>query len=152
MNFPTKENTISYSIIRIGLMIGACGWLISFYFTFRSWDENVSTLMAMGADKVSYQPLLNYWLKMASSTFGCLGIMFLIASFRPDKFKTLSFMLAGLSAIVGTVILFSAINENLNPDKHLTFTAEITFCYLRAALIVIPCIVPKSSVPESLDP
>jgi len=137
MECPSKKS-LKYKVLRIGLVLGGCGWLISFAFTFTSWAHSHEQLVQMGMQPMAHQPLLNYWLKMASAAFGCLGIIFLITSYRPEKFKHLNYMLAGLSAFVGSVILFTALSENLTHAQHPTFIIDIIFCYLTATLIFLP--------------
>jgi hypothetical protein len=73
-------------ILRLGLILSACGWCISFFFTFVPWDVAANQLYDMGANKIAYDPLLDYWLRMASSAFGCIGIASALACMWPTRF------------------------------------------------------------------
>jgi predicted anti-sigma-YlaC factor YlaD len=125
-------------LLRFGLLLSSIGWGISFLFTFSSWDSASDKLYLMGAGYVGYRPLLDYWLKMASATFGCIGIASALACYRPTLFESLVWLLGPFHAFIGVVLLVSAISNNLNTDRHTTFVADITFCFLTAILISLP--------------
>src|SRR4051794_2663979 len=73
-------------VLRLGLLVSAAGWGISFYFTFASWSAAADQLYSMGAGVIAYRPMFDYWLKMASSVFGCIGIGSALACWRPRTF------------------------------------------------------------------
>ena len=125
-------------ILRIGLLFSSLGWGISFYFTFTTWDTASDQLYLMGAGTIEYNPLLDYWLRMASAAFGCIGIASLLACMRPVFFQGLILLLGPFHAFVGTVLVVSAICNHLNTESHPTFVADITFCFITAALIMLP--------------
>src|SRR5262245_21909891 len=91
-------------ILRLGLIISAFGWSISFYFTFHMWPEAVEWLYGMGAGPIDYQPLLGYWLKMASAVFGCIGVVAALAAFRPGRYVAIIHFLAWLHLVVGVTL------------------------------------------------
>lgn len=124
------ENFLKNSRIpRFSLLLAASGWAISFIFTFSSWRRGVDILSHMGADFIKYQGVLDYWLKMASSVFGCIGIIYFICYLYPDEnVKTIRF-LSGLSIFVGTILVYAAIKNNLVYPNQPTFPIDIAFCY-----------------------
>ncbi|BCU76945.1 hypothetical protein [Luteolibacter sp. LG18] len=125
-------------ILRLGLLFSACGWGISFWFTFVPWDEAADQLQGMGARPLRYDPILDYWLKMASSAFGCIGVASALACWRPGAFAGLVKLLPGFHLFVGTTLLVSSRLNHLNPHRHQTFIADITFCFVTAVLIGLP--------------
>jgi hypothetical protein len=135
---PTERPWLN--ILRLGLLLSTCGWGISFIFTFSSWDSAASQLQDMGANKIQYDPLLEYWLRMASSAFGCIGIASALACFRPAKFFGLIRLLGPFHFIVGTTLAISAYRIPLTPDLHPTFIPDIVFCFLAGTLIQAPLI------------
>ena len=135
---PTER--IWLTTLRLGLLLSACGWGISFFFTFAPWDIATEQLQGMGANAIAYDPLLDYWLRMASSAFGCIGIGSALACFRPTAFSGLIRLLGPFHFIVGTTLAVAAYQNHLTPSLHPTFTADITFCFVSGLLILVPLV------------
>ena len=129
--------------LQTGLLFSSMGWGISFYFTFVSWDSAAEQLDLMGAGPIAYNPLLDYWLRMASAAFGCIGIASILACVRPLFFQALILLLGPFHFFVGVVLIVSAIQNQLNMETHTTFVADITFCFITALLIMTPLIVTR---------
>ena len=142
--FPIPTTPIRLKTLRLGLLIGAIGWGISFYFTFASWHSASDQLYLMGAGTLEYQPLLDYWLKMASAAFGCIGIASALACARPAFFHPLILLLGPFPLFMGVVLAVSARLNHLDPESHPTHIADITFCFITAALILIPLLPQRS--------
>ena len=121
------------TILVFSLLFGGCGWGISVFFLIGSWEDSTQTLYFMGADVIEYQPLLNYWLKMAAAAFTFIGLMFFWGAWKPQKFQHMNLLLGWFSLFVGVVLAVSAVAEGLTPLKHKSFTADIIFCFLVAA-------------------
>jgi len=128
-------------VLRLGLLLSSIGWGISFFFTFSTWESASDQLYLMGAGHIEYRPLLDYWLKMASAAFGCIGIASALACFRPVLFEGLVWLLGPYHAFVGTVLTVAAISNHLTTEEHPTFVADITFCFVTAILISLPLLV-----------
>ena len=133
---PTSRAWLN--ILRIGLLASTCGWGISFFFTFSSWETSADQLFYMGAHRIAYDPLLDYWLKMASSAFGCIGITSALACARPKTFESLIHLLGPFHFIVGTTLIVAAIKNHLDPAIHTTFIPDITFCLVTGTFIQLP--------------
>jgi len=127
-------------VLRLGLLMSACGWGISFMFTFSPWERASYQLYVMGADRLTYDPLLDYWLKMASSVFGCIGIASALACWKPHRFASFIHLLAPFHFIIGAVLVCAAAGNHLNPKRQPTFIPDITFCFLTATLISLPLV------------
>ena len=124
--------------LRLGLFISTFGWGISFFFTFEPWDQAVARLYEMGATPIEYQPLLGYWLKMASAVFGFLGVVSAICFLWPDRFRSVIVLWVPLHLFVGATLMVAALSNHLERAKHPTFVWDILFCFSVAALIGIP--------------
>jgi len=124
--------------LQLGLFLSSAGWGISFWFTFVSWEPASDQLYLMGAGRLEYRPLLDYWLKMASATFGCIGVASLFAGMRPQRFEGMVKLLGPVQAVLGVVLTVAAAKNHLRQDAHPTFVADITFCFLTAVLIMGP--------------
>ena len=94
----------------------------------------------MGAGKIPDDPLLNYWLRMASVSFGCIGVGSAMACLRPVRYFGLVRLLGPFHLVVGTTLAISAWRIPLSPDLHPTFIPDIVFCFLTATLIQVPLV------------
>ena len=90
----------------------------------------------MGANPIEYQPLLDYWLKMASGAFGCIGLLFFVVYRNKKKFKNLIPLLGYGSIFIGVILTISGINNTLQADKHPTHYVDLLFCFGVGALII----------------
>lgn len=132
-----------FRTLQLGLLLSSIGWGISFFFTFATWETASDQLFVMGAGRIEYRPLLDYWLRMASAAFGCIGIASALACFRPHSFPGMIFLLGPFHLFMGTVLAVSAVQNQLDTEIHPTFTADITFCFLTAILILVPLAVTR---------
>lgn len=143
-------------VLRLGLLLSSIGWGISFLFTFTTWDYATDQLYLMGAGYIEYRPLLDYWLKMASAAFGSIGIASALACIWPRRFEGTVWLLGPFHAFIGVVLTVSALSNQLRTDRHPTFIADITFCFVTALLISIPLIVgfiqSKGQVKQDVNP
>jgi hypothetical protein len=128
------------AVLRGGLFLSTFGWGISFFFTIESWTEAVNRLYSMGASEITYQPLLAYWLKMASAVFGCIGLVSALAFVWPQRFASVIYMLAPFHLIVGTTLAMAAASNHLSPKLHPTFVLDLAFCFTTTALIGVPLV------------
>ncbi|PCJ54335.1 MAG: hypothetical protein COA79_21990 [Planctomycetota bacterium] len=130
-----NQGSFKYNILKFALILGFCGWGISFLFTVTSWSYSTGILYGMGASEIVYQPLLDYWLKMASAVFGALGIVFLLPLFNMKKYEVLLPILGFISLFVGIVLIISSCNNSLDSDIHITFIPDIIFCFVTSSCI-----------------
>jgi hypothetical protein len=130
--------------MQLGLLLSSIGWGISFLFTFASWENASEQLFVMGAGRIAYQPLLDYWLRMASAAFGCIGIASALACLRPHSFPGMICLLGPFHLFMGAVLAVSAAQNHLDLEVHPTFVADITFCFLTAILILVPLAVTQA--------
>jgi predicted neutral ceramidase superfamily lipid hydrolase len=132
---PAK-GTLKYAALRFALLLGGLGWSISFAFTFSSWQTSTDLLYGMGAKPIEYQALLDYWLKMASALFGCIGLLFLACFTKMHKYAVIIPLLAYGSIFIGSILLFSAYQNSLDPQLHPSHIIDILFCYIVGILIL----------------
>jgi hypothetical protein len=125
-------------LLKAGLFLSAFGWGLSFVFTIEPWNRAVLRLYQMGAEQIPYQPLLAYWLKMASAVFGCLGVASAICFMRTERMIEVIRLLVPLHLVVGITLVCSAASNKLDPAIHKSFVADIAFCFVVAGLIGVP--------------
>ena len=136
---PTSRAWLN--VLRLGLLASAAGWGISFFFTFSTWEIATNQLYDMGANPIAYDPLLNYWLKMASAAFGCIGIGSALACARPHAFAGLIRLLGSFHFIIAATLAVAAYQNHLTPDLHPTFIPDIFFCMLAGTMIQLPLLI-----------
>jgi hypothetical protein len=144
---PTTRGWLN--TLQLGLIVSAIGWGIAFYFTFTPWNLAADQLEGMGAGHIPYHPLADYWLKMASSVFGCIGIASAIACAWPRIFASFIALLGPFHFFIGITLVIAAWNNRLNPDRHPTFIPDIVFCFLAGTLIVLPLILGRRTAPPN---
>ena len=144
---PTTRGWLN--TLRLGLLVSAIGWSISFYFTFAPWSAATDQLRGMGAGQIAYHPLLDYWLRMASSVFGCIGIGSAIACVRPQVFASFIRLLGPFHFVIGITLSVAAYANHLTPPLHPTFIPDIVFCFLVGTLIQLPILYARKSIQDA---
>ena len=124
--------------LRLGLLASACGWGISFFFTFSPWEIATNQLYEMGANTISYDPLLIYWMRMASAAFGCIGIASALACITPQSYVGLIRLLGPFHFFIGVTLAVAAYQNHLSAELHPTFIPDIIFCATAGTLIQLP--------------
>jgi len=135
---PTSR--VWLNVLRLGLLASAAGWGISFFFTFSTWEIATNQLYDMGANTIPYDPLLNYWLKMASAAFGCIGIASALACARPHAYVGLIRLMGPFHFFIAVTLAVAAYQNDLTPTLHPTFVPDITFCMIAGTLIQVPLV------------
>ena len=73
-------------LLRMLLFFSAFAWGISIVGVFVPWSIAVELLQGLGLKNVAYDPMLDYWLRMASGAFFLVGILFLLFAVNPKKY------------------------------------------------------------------
>jgi hypothetical protein len=136
--FALPTTRVWLNTLQLGLLVSAAGWGISFYFTFTPWSVAADRLHGMGAGEILYRPLLDYWLRMASAVFGCIGIGSVLACFRPKALFGFIVLLGPFHFLIGITLVVAAYRNGLNMELHPTFIPDIVFCFLAGVLIQVP--------------
>ena len=87
----------------------------------------MTALNGLGAGYIPADPMLDYWLRMASGAFTGVGIFFLILATWPKRFENVIGMAAALMFAEGLVLLFHGLRLGL---PLFPFTADTAFCLL----------------------
>jgi hypothetical protein len=112
-------------LLRLFLFLGCAGWAISVFGVFLPWDLALAGLMNFGAERLPSQPMLDYWLRMASTAFTLIGVLFGIAGANPRKYAAMIPLLGWFSVVEGLVLAFHGIRLGLAPFP---FLADTLFC------------------------
>ena len=132
--------------LRVGLLLAAWGWGISFAFVFSPWEVAAEQLEWMGARELRYHPMLDYWLRMAGATFGSIGMAASLACWKPQKFQVLIQLFPAFHGFLGLVLLIAAFRNGLHLPTHTSFAVDIAFCFAVALLIQLPLLFGRGGV------
>jgi hypothetical protein len=114
-------------LLRLFLGFAACAWGVSVVGVFVSWPEASKLLQGLGAKPIAYDPMLDYWLRMASGAFALVGVWYLMLMFWPRKFCVAIPWFGGLMLVEGVILLVSGLRLSLPP---LPFYADTATCLL----------------------
>ena len=121
-------------LLRLLLAIGALGWGISIVGVFLPWSIAREALIGLGAIDIPFDPMLDYWLRMAAGGFFIIGVMFGVAGWNPEKYQVLIPLLGWLSILEGIILTIHGLILGLQPFP---FYGDISFCLFIGIGIVI---------------
>jgi FtsH-binding integral membrane protein len=74
-------------LLRLFLGFSAFAWGISVVGVLLSWSAAEQALQGLGARPIAYDPMLDYWLRMAAGAFALVGGLFLLLMIQPVKYR-----------------------------------------------------------------
>jgi hypothetical protein len=96
-------------LLRLFLGFSAFSWGVSAMGVFASWQQAEKFLEGLGAKPIVYDPMLDYWLRMAAGAFALIGLWYLVLLVHGLRLSLPAFPFYGdVSAclIAGSGILF----------------------------------------------
>ena len=90
-------------------------WGISVVGIFAKWDIAAGALQGMGAKPIAYDPMLDYWLRMAAGAFALVGSGYLVLAISPRKFAVMLPWFGWIMLAEGAVLLFHGLRLGLAP-------------------------------------
>lgn len=121
-------------LLRLFLGFSALAWGVSFFGVVASWPAAEQALQGMGAKPISYDPMLDYWLRMASGAFGLVGVWYLILMLQPRKLYPAIPWFGVLMIAEGFILLVHGVRLHLPP---LPFYADTAACFLGGGGILV---------------
>lgn len=114
-------------LLRLFLGFAAFAWGISVFGVFLSWSAAVEALQGMGALPIAYDPMLDYWLRMAAGAFALVGCWYLVLMIQPRKFHAAIPWFGGLMLVEGAILLIHGLRLSLPPFPFYGDTAACLF-------------------------
>jgi hypothetical protein len=114
-------------LLRLFLGFSAAAWGVSIVGVFFSWPVAAQALEGLGSRSITYDPMLDYWLRMASGAFALIGCWYLILMFWPRKYAVAIPWFGVLMILEGVILLVHGIRLQLPP---LPFYADTAACFL----------------------
>jgi len=120
-------------LLRLFLGFAALAWGVSVVGVFSSWSTAEEVLQGLGAKPIAYDPMLDYWLRMAAGAFALIGCWYLILMFRPRKFYAAIPWFGGLMLVEGFILLVHGLRLSLPPFP---FYGDTSACFVGGGAIL----------------
>lgn len=120
-------------LLRCCLVLAALTWGIAGCGVFLSWSTLSAALQGLGAGPLVFDPMLDYWVRMASGAFGLLGGLYLVLLVQPGKHWAMIPWFGGLMLVEGIVLLGHGLRLSLAPWP---FYADVGACLVAGAGIL----------------
>jgi len=121
-------------LLRLFLGFAAFAWGISIVGVFISWSGAVDALQGLGARPIEYDPMLDYWLRMASGAFALVGAWYVVMMIWPRKFAAAIPWFGALMLVEGCVLLFHGLRLGLPPFP---FYGDTAACFVGGGGILV---------------
>lgn len=102
-------------LLRLILLFCAFVWGVSAFGVFLKWETAVAALQGLGANPIAYDPMLDYWLRMASGAFALVGTGYLLLAIYPRKFAVMLAWFGWIMVVEGLVLLVHGLRLGLPP-------------------------------------
>lgn len=120
-------------LLRLFLGFAAFAWGISVVGVFASWPQAAEMLQGLGAKPIAYDPMLDYWLRMAAGAFALIGGWYLVLMLWPQKFHAAIPWFGALMLVEGLILLIHGLRLSLPPFP---FYGDVSACFLGGAGIL----------------
>lgn len=128
------SNSIRFRLLRVFLLFAAFAWGVSAFGVFSTWDAAANALQGMGAKPITYDPMLDYWLRMASGAFALVGVGYLLLAINPRKHASLLPWSGWLMVAEGVILAVHGFRLELPPFP---FYGDITACFVGGVAILL---------------
>lgn len=98
------------------------------------WSTAADAMSGFGAGEVSYDRMLDYWLRMASCAFLLIGGIYGILAIWPQRFREMIPVMGAFALIEGVVLLVHGLRLQLGPWP---FCGDVAACLVSGGGIVI---------------
>jgi len=120
-------------LLRLVLAFSAFAWGVSVFGILASWPAAASLLLELGAKPISYDPMLDYWMRMAAGVYSLIGVLFLVLALRPQHHRSIIPWFGGLMVAEGVVLLVHGLRLHL---PAIPFAADTLACLGAGAAIL----------------
>ena len=125
--FQIAKTRVQLRLLRLFLGFSAFAWGVSAVGVFASWQEAEKLLEGLGAKPIAYDPMLDYWLRMAAGAFALVGLWYLLLTLWPKKFSVAVPWFGGLMLVEGLILLVHGLRLSLPPFP---FYGDVSACFI----------------------
>lgn len=110
---------LQFRLLRIALLFSAFVWGVSAVGVFLKWETAATTLQGLGAQPINYDPMLDYWLRMAAGAFALVGTGYLLLAMFPRKYAVMLPWFGWIMIMEGAILLTHGLRLGLAPMPFL---------------------------------
>jgi len=99
------SQALQFRLLRVALVFCSLVWGVSAFGVFLNWETAASALQGMGAKPITYDPMLDYWLRMASGAFALVGSGYLLLAIFPRKYAVMLPWFGWIMVLEGIILL-----------------------------------------------
>lgn len=129
----TPPGTGRLRLLRVALVFCGCTWSAALLGVFATWEAASQAMQGLGAQPIAYDPMLDYWLRMAAGAFAFVGFGYLLLAVNPDRHADLLPWAGGFMIAEGMVLLAHGWRLDLPPFP---FYADVSACLLGGAAVI----------------
>jgi len=138
----SRRSTGRFRLLRLFLGLSALTWGAAGAGVFVGWETAAGAMQGLGAESITYDPMLDYWLRMVSGVFGLIGCWYLILTIWPQRFSAAIPWFGVLMLVEGLVLLVHGLRLGLPPFP---FYGDVSACVVGGGGILLFA---KAAVPE----
>jgi hypothetical protein len=112
-------------VLRWLLLFSGFAWTVSVFGVFLPWSSAVELLQGLGAKSIAYDPMLDYWLRMASGAFTLVGLVYFALAWNPRRWAIMLPFFGWIMVLEGMILLYHGWRLHLPPFP---FTADVSAC------------------------
>lgn len=115
-------------LLRIFLGCAALAWGVSIIGVFLTWSTAVEALQGLGARNISYDRMLDYWLRMTAGAFALIGCWYFVLMLWPQRFHKAVPWFGGFMLVEGMILLVHGLRLSLPPFPFYADTSACLVC------------------------
>lgn len=132
--------TLQFRLLRVALVFSAFVWGVSAFGIFINWDSAAGALQGMGAQPINYDPMLDYWLRMASGAYTLVGTGYLLLAIFPRKYAVMLPWFGWIMIVEGIILLTHGLRLGIGPfpfigDVSAAFAGGLGILSLRKSVL-----------------
>jgi hypothetical protein len=133
------SNALRFRLLRVVLVFSAFVWGVSAFGVFLGWENATSALQGLGAKPIAYDPMLDYWLRMAAGAFTLVGTGYLLLGLFPRKYAVMLPWFGWIMVVEGFILLIHGWRLELAPfpfwgDVSASFLGGVGILMLRKSV------------------
>lgn len=134
------SKTLQFRLLRVALGFSAFVWGVSVFGVFSKWDAAAQALQGMGASPIAYDPMLDYWLRMAAGAFTLVGTGYLLLAISPRRYAVMLPWFGWIMILEGVILLTHGLRLGLGPfpfigDVTAAFAGGVGILTLRKSVL-----------------
>jgi hypothetical protein len=131
---------LQFRLLRVALFFSAFVWGVSAFGVVLKWETAAGALQGLGANPIAYDPMLDYWLRMAAGAFALVGTGYLLLALFPYKYAIMLPWFGWIMIFEGIILLVHGLRLGLGPfpfagDVSASFAGGFGILTLRKSVL-----------------